>query len=75
MLAMAEYAYHNSRHLATKISPFYANYAYEPQTNLPNDIQFRNQASETYGHYMTGVDMRLTAQLEMVRVSMAKYYN
>jgi len=30
MLAMAEYAYNNSKHSSTKISPFYANYGFEP---------------------------------------------
>jgi len=40
MLAMAEYAYHNSKHSSTKISPFYANYGFEPQTTWPTEIQF-----------------------------------
>jgi len=40
MLAMAEYAYNNSKHSSTKISPFYANYGFEPRTNWPTEIQF-----------------------------------
>ena len=75
MMGMAEFAYNNSKHSATKISPFYANYGYEPRTNWPTDIQFRNPASEMYGHYMTEVHKKLSAQLETVRSSMAKYYD
>jgi len=40
MLAMAKYVFNNSKHSATKISPFYANYGYEPRTNWPTEIQF-----------------------------------
>jgi len=72
MLAMAKFAYNNLKHLATKITPLYANYGYEPRKNWPTDIQFRNPPSEMYGHYMTGVHRRLFEQLETVRESMAK---
>jgi len=75
MLGMAEFAYNNSKHSATKISPFYTNHGYEPRTNWPMDIQFRNPASEMYGHYMTSVHTKLSAQLKIVRNSMAKYYD
>jgi transposase InsO family protein len=50
MLPMAEYAYNNSKHSTTKISPFYANYGYEPRTNWTTEIAFRNPASELYSH-------------------------
>jgi len=53
MLEMAEFAYNNSKHSATKISPFYPNYRYEPRTNWRMEIQFGNPALEMYGHYMT----------------------
>jgi hypothetical protein len=75
MLGMAEFAYNNSKLSATKITPFYANFGFEPRTNWPTDIQFRNPASEMYGHYMTVLHNRLSEQLEVARESMAKYYN
>jgi len=75
MFAMAEFAYNNSKHSAIKIPPFYVNYGYEPRTNWPTDIQFRNPASEMYGHYLTAVHGNLSKESETVRESMAKYYN
>jgi len=64
MLVMAEYAYNNSKHSATKISPFYTNYGFEPQTNWPTEVQFRNPALELYGHYVTSVHSRVSKEFE-----------
>jgi hypothetical protein len=75
MLAMAEYAYNNSKHSATKISPFYTNYRFEPRTNWPTEVQFRNPASELYGHYMTSVHSKLSNQLKVSIEAMRKYYD
>jgi hypothetical protein len=75
MLAMTEYAYNNSKHATTKISPFYANYGFEPRTTWPTEIQFRNPASEMYGHYMTGVHQKLKERLVESVDLMKKYYN
>jgi hypothetical protein len=46
ILGMAEYAYSNSKHSATKISPFYENYGFEPRTSWATEIQFQNPASQ-----------------------------
>lgn len=75
ILAMAEFAYSNSNHSPTKISPFDPKYGYQPQTNWPTEIQFQNPVSELYGHYMMAVQERLGKQLETVREAMAKCYN
>jgi len=75
MLAMAEYAYNNSKHSATKISPFYANYGFEPRTSWPTEIQFRNPASEFYGHYMTSIHTKLKERLSEATESMKKNHN
>ena len=75
MLAMAEYAYNNSKHALTKISPFYANYGFEPRTTWPTDIQFRNLASEMYGHYMNKVHQKLKQRLSESVEMMQKHYN
>jgi hypothetical protein len=65
MLAMAEYAYNNSKHSATKITPFDANYGYEPRTNWPMEVQFKNPGSDLYAHYMVNVYRKLENQLEI----------
>jgi transposase InsO family protein len=75
MLSMAEYAYNNSKHAATKITPFYANYGYEPRTSWPVETQFRNPSSELYAHYMVDVYRKLESQLEDSREKMGKYYD
>ena len=75
MLPIAEYAYNSSKLSATKISPFYANYRFEPRTNWPTEIQFRNPASEMYGHYMNGVHTTMKQRLEASIEAMGKYYN
>jgi len=75
MLAMAEYVHNNSKHLAKKITPFYANYGYEPRMNWSTKIQFRNPASELYAHYMTTIYEKLKARLSQARDNMSKYYN
>jgi hypothetical protein len=75
MLAMAEYAYNNSKHSATKISPFYANYGFEPRSNWPMKILFRNPASELYGHYMESVFSRVTEGLQVSIEAMRKHYD
>jgi len=75
MLAMAEYAYNNSKHSSTKISPFYANYGFEPRTTWLTEMQFKNPASELYGHYMTSIHKRLGERLSEATESMKKNYN
>jgi len=75
MLWMAEYADNNSKHSATKISPFYANYGYEPSTTWSTKVNFKSPASEMFGHYMREVQKKLSENLEKIREAMGKYYN
>jgi hypothetical protein len=75
MLAMAEYTYNNSKHASTKISPFYANYGFEARTSWATEIQFRNPASEMYGHYMNQVHQKLRQRLQESVELMQKHYN
>jgi hypothetical protein len=75
ILAMADYAYNSSKHSVTKISPFYAKYGFEARTSWPTEIQFRNPASEMYGHYMTEVHKRPEERLGDAVEAMKKHYN
>jgi hypothetical protein len=40
LLPLAEFAYNNSVHVTTRLTPFYANYGYHPEMHfkLPNDV-------------------------------------
>ena len=75
ILAMAEYTYNNSKHLSTKISPFYAMYCFEPRTNWPTEVHIQNPASELYGHCMNEVHKKLKERLEESIEKMKKYYD
>src|ERR1700681_1149554 len=75
MLPMAEYAYNNSKHASTKITPFYSNYGYEARTNWPTEVQFHNPGSELYVHYTVEVYRRLEQQLEETKEKMGQYYD
>jgi len=59
--------------MATRITPFYANYGFQPRTNWPTDHQFRNPASEIHGHYLTSVHMKLSEQLKKPVEAIKKY--
>jgi len=74
MLAIAEYAYKNSKHSSTKVSRFYPNYGFELRTNWPTDMLFKNPASELYGHYMNEVHRKLKERLEESVERMRKHY-
>jgi hypothetical protein len=72
---MVENAYNNSKHASTKISPFYTKYGFEPRTTWATDIQFRNPASELYGHYMTSMHQKLMERLAKSVELMKNNYN
>jgi hypothetical protein len=61
---MAEYAFNNSKHSTTMITPFYANYGDESPTNWPTETQLKNPGSELYAHEMVDVYRRLENQFE-----------
>jgi hypothetical protein len=48
ILPMAEYSYNNSLHRTVKMTPFFTNYAYHPQTNWPITEPSRNLSSQNY---------------------------
>jgi hypothetical protein len=75
MVAIAEYAYKNFKHSATKISTYYANSGSEPRTTSRTEIQFENPASQIHKHYMMAVHQRLRERLMESVELMRKYYN
>ena len=54
-LAMAEFAYNNSIHASTKVSPFFANYGFHPRFNISIPATSVNPSAETHAralHYV-----------------------
>jgi len=62
MVTMADIAFNNSKHSSTKVLRFYPNYRYQPRTNRPTNIQFKNTALEMYGQYMTSIHKKMTVR-------------
>jgi len=73
MLAMAEYAYNNSKDASIKIARLHSNRAFEPRKNCPTKVQFKNLASQHYRHYMTNVQATLSMRLDESIGAMRKY--
>ena len=72
---MAEYAYNNSLTTATGMSPFFANFGFDPRTNWPIEAEAKNPASRNYVHWMTSVHTLCRRSLDTARETMAKYNN
>ena len=46
---MAEFSYNNSKHSATTLSPFFANYGFHPNMSLlPTDPDSKTPAADSY---------------------------
>lgn len=75
LLPMAEYAYNNSVTSATKLSPFFANYGFNPRTNWPTEESPKNPSSKFYLHWMSSVHDTCRTNLESSREVMGKYYD
>ena len=57
------------------MTPFYANYGYNPHTIWPSDGEGKNPASKAYAHWMKEVHIRASRTLEDTRTEMSKYYD
>ena len=76
LLPMAEYAYNNSMTTATGMSPFYANYAYHPETTTPTiDTPILHPGSNVYAHCMINKIESARQNLEKTRERMNTYYD
>ena len=75
LLPLAEYAYNNSATTATQMSPFFANYGFHPQTNLPVEKESKNPAFRNYAHWMESIHELCVKHLEETREGMGKYYD
>jgi hypothetical protein len=75
LLPLAEYAYNNSVTSATNMSPFFANYGFNPRTNWPTEAETKNPASQIYAHWMKATHEAAREALVNTRERMAKHYD
>jgi len=75
LLPLAEHAYNNSTTNAHKMTPFYANYGFHPQTEWMKEREAQNPGAGMYVHWMKTVHQKAKEALEQTRIAMAKYYD
>jgi hypothetical protein len=80
LLPMAEYAYNTAVSEATKVSPFFANYGFNPETQWaeesdPSEMEWSNPASEKLLVRFQKIWSYLQDNIVDAQQRMAKYYN
>jgi hypothetical protein len=75
MLPMAEYAYNNSLTTTTELSPFFANFVYDPRMNWLTEADAKNPASRHYLHWMTSVHALCRKGIEQAQRTIGKYHD
>jgi hypothetical protein len=75
LLPLCEFAYNNSHATATTMSPFYANYGWNPRSNWPTEFEPQNPGSKLYAHWIEDVHRRVTDSLSKTRDHMSKHYD
>jgi hypothetical protein len=75
MLPIAEYAYNNSLTTATGMSPFIANYGFNPRMNWPIEAEAKNPTSRNCVYWMSSVHDLCQRGLKKAQDSMRKYHD
>ena len=57
------------------MTPFYANYGYNPRTIWPSDGEGKNPTLKAYGHWMKEVHNQASKTLEDTQSAVSKYYD
>ena len=73
LLPIAEFAYNNSVTTGTGLSPFYANYGFNPNATNPAAVNILNPASKVYAHWMHTVHDEARKGLETAQERMHRY--
>src|SRR5205807_1701798 len=75
LLPLAEHAYNHSTMNSHKMSPFYTNYGFHPQTEWMKERKARNPGTEVSVHWMKTIHRKAQETLEQTKLAMAKYYD
>jgi hypothetical protein len=76
-LPLAEFAYNNSRQESTKMTPFFANYGYNPRFISQFEIppEHSAPAAEDFGSHLHEIHERLVENVKSAQDSQARYYD
>src|SRR5713226_1009775 len=75
LFPLAEHAYNNSATSTHGMSPFFANYGFQPQTEWIKEREARNPGATAYAHWMKEIHEMAKSALERTREMMGRYYN
>ena len=71
LLPMVEFRYNNSKHSATTLSPFLANYGFHPSMSLlPNSPDSSTPTAESYVKHLQDAQLTLQQELQNARKAM-----
>jgi len=73
LLPMAEFPYKNSVTAGTGLSPFYANYGFNPNATNPAAVNILNPASKVYAHWIHTIHDEAQRGLETAQEWMRRY--
>lgn len=73
LIPMAEFAYNNSVHSSTKLSPFFANYGFSPSLNFKTDYSNTVPRAEEITTTFRKLNEFLTAQLKDSQEAMKRF--
>ena len=72
---LGEYAYNNSKASADKLTPFFTNYGFHPQTEWMKEKDVDNPGAKMDTHWMQTVQNKAIKTVEQTRETMKKYDN
>ena len=75
LLPLAEYAYNNSKASPHKLTPFFANYGFHPQTEWMKERDVQNPGATMYTHWIETVQNKARKRLEETREQKKNYYD
>jgi hypothetical protein len=67
LLPIAEFAYNNAPHSATQVSPFFANYGYNPRATLALDVTVRDPTAHDFSQKLSDLHDYCREQLAVAQ--------
>ena len=74
-MPMAQYAYNNAENKKTKMSPFFANYGYNPTIREPRSKESLSLRAMENAKRLKGLHQQLREDAEFINLSIGKYYD